>query len=663
VIAASLFLVALVARGFARPVSRMADAVTALLAGRATEVPGAERTDELGVLARSLAGIHDAAVANTRIARALTDSSEMVMILDADLEVVFANAAMEEGFRPLWPHLANAPAGARSLVGLEAGQILSDVSVFLQPDRRGAALIEIGDRNFGLSITEMRDDGGQLIGRAVTWRDRGDVINSETEVSEVLDAAVEGDFSRRLDAQTRDRFALHVAKSVNRLNEAAGAFFADLEGMVEALAAGRLDRRMDEAHAGRFGRAAANLNGAAARLADTVADIARAAGGMGEAADAIAGEAGDLSSRTEAQASSLEQTAATMEQMAASVKGTADNAASAEALARDAAARSESGRKVMSDAVTAMSRIEESSEQISDIISVIDSIAFQTNLLALNAAVEAARAGEAGKGFAVVAAEVRTLAQRSSQAAKDIAELIQTSSGHVGEGVRLVQSTGSALEEVAEGIERTARTIADISGSVAEQSSGVQETSHALSHMDEGTQRNASMAEQSAASARRLQNEARWLIERVGFFQTGAAVTARAGATAAEAGGQAARPAPPPASKSAAPPASASRRSPKAAESAAAGAPMASRPAGAGRASTSAPDKRRAVGGAKPGSDAAARRESPRRDGSPAGGGGGKARPVNRRSAGAGGSGGPAAAAAAPTRGDAGPDDQDWSEF
>ncbi|SFI11782.1 methyl-accepting chemotaxis protein [Albimonas pacifica] len=525
----------LVARSFATPVQRMTEAVGELLAGRAAEVPGDRRADELGDLACALSEIHHASVASRRIATALTASSEMVMILDTEQRVVFANAAMEEGFREIRGAMPGVPPGARSIVGLEARMLNQDASVFLSTDRRGAPLLRFGDRLYGLVVVEMRDDADELIGRAITWRDRSTALTVEQQVNDVLEAVAMGDFTKKLDEDAEDRFARLVARSINKMGDLSGGFFAELEKMVEALASGRLVHRMTETHDGRFGEAAANLNRAVERLAETISDIARSADGMRETADTISTDASDLSSRTESQASSLEQTAATMEEMAANVKTTADNADSAETLARDAAARAEAGRGVMSNAVSAMGRIEESSAKISDIISVIDSIAFQTNLLALNAAVEAARAGEAGKGFAVVAAEVRTLAQRSSQAAKDISALIEASSSHVGEGVRLVQSTGDALEEIAEGIARTAATIEDISSAVREQSSGVQETSQAVSHMDDATQRNSAMAEQSAAAARRLQNEARWLIERVGFFETGVKQSARAAATGAAA--------------------------------------------------------------------------------------------------------------------------------
>jgi len=649
----------LVARSFAAPVQRMTEAVGQLLAGRAVEVPGERRADELGDLARALSEIHHASVASRRIATALSASSEMVMILDTDQRVVFANAAMEEGFREIRRFMPGVPSGAGSMVGLEARMLHSDPSVFVATDRRGAPLLPYGDKRFGLVVVEMRDDAGALIGRAVTWRDRSTAMAIEEQVNEVLEAVAKGDFTKKLDEDSQDRFARLVARSINKMGALSGGFFSELEKMVEALASGRLAHRMTETHDGRFGEAAGNLNRAVARLAETIADIAKSADGMRETADAISRDASDLSSRTESQASSLEQTAATMEEMAANVKTTSDNADSAETLARDAASRAEAGRGVMSNAVSAMGRIEESSAKISDIISVIDSIAFQTNLLALNAAVEAARAGEAGKGFAVVAAEVRTLAQRSSQAAKDISALIEASSSHVGEGVRLVQSTGDALEEIAEGIARTAATIEDISSAVREQSSGVQETSQAVSHMDDATQRNSAMAEESAAAARRLQNEARWLIERVGFFETGVKqgtralasdAAAAAPARVASGGGAATASRPVSAPGASRPPASASpARAPAGRTAPAAPKPAAARPAVA-KPAVAKPAAPKPSSAAPAAAKPAAARPAPAPTPAPA-------RPAAARPE------PKPAARPAPAPAPAVDDDQDWSEF
>ncbi|MFZ5691725.1 MAG: methyl-accepting chemotaxis protein [Pseudomonadota bacterium] len=229
----------------------------------------------------------------------------------------------------------------------------------------------------------------------------------------------------------------------------------------------------------------------------------------------------DLSQRTEEQAASLEQTSASMEQIAATVKKNAENARYANDLTRGTRDVADRGGEVVSEAVSAMARIEESSRKIADIISVIDEIARQTNLLALNAAVEAARAGEAGRGFAVVASEVRSLAQRSSQAAKDIKDLITNSSGQVQDGVQLVNRAGDSLKEILESIKQVADIVADIATASNEQSTGIEQVNKALTQMDEVTQQNSAMVEENAAAARTLEQQASAMDEKIGAYKLG----------------------------------------------------------------------------------------------------------------------------------------------
>ncbi|WP_293853934.1 methyl-accepting chemotaxis protein [uncultured Alsobacter sp.] len=231
----------------------------------------------------------------------------------------------------------------------------------------------------------------------------------------------------------------------------------------------------------------------------------------------------DLAGRTEQQASALEETAATTEQLAASVKSSAQSSRQAVAYAEEARDVAEEGGRIVGQAVEAMTRIEQASAKITEITSVIDEIAFQTNLLALNAAVEAARAGDAGKGFAVVAAEVRTLAQRSSEAAKDIGGLISTSTVEVGQGVKLVREAGATLERIVGASAKVAGTVNEISTASAEQANGIDEMSQAVAHMDEMTQQNAALAEQSSASAMSLSQQIAALKSIVGEFRTGSA--------------------------------------------------------------------------------------------------------------------------------------------
>ncbi len=227
----------------------------------------------------------------------------------------------------------------------------------------------------------------------------------------------------------------------------------------------------------------------------------------------------DLSQRTEEQAASLEETSASMEEIASTVKNNAENARKASDSAANTQKVADRGGAVVAQAVQAMAKIEESSRKISDIIGVIDEIARQTNLLALNAAVEAARAGEAGRGFAVVASEVRSLAQRSSQAAKDIKDLITNSNSQVIDGVELVNRAGASLGEIVDSIKNVAYIISDIASASNEQSTGIEQINKALTQMDEVTQQNSALVEENAATAKALEDQAKSMSEQVDFFR------------------------------------------------------------------------------------------------------------------------------------------------
>jgi methyl-accepting chemotaxis protein len=273
-------------------------------------------------------------------------------------------------------------------------------------------------------------------------------------------------------------------------------------------------RRKDE-----VGEISAAFNATIAQLSEMIRAIAGAAREVSNATQEISTSTTDLSQRTEEQAASLEETSASMEEISSIVRKNAENAHHADRSAGTTRTVADRGGKVIAEAVDAMARIEQSSHRISDIIGVIDEIARQTNLLALNAAVEAARAGEAGRGFAVVATEVRSLAQRSSQAAKDIKELITASSGQVKDGVGLVNKAGAALTEIVDSIKTVAAVVSDIAAASAEQSSGIEEVNKALAQMDEVTQQNSALVEENAATAKMLEELAASMNERVSFFR------------------------------------------------------------------------------------------------------------------------------------------------
>ncbi len=290
--------------------------------------------------------------------------------------------------------------------------------------------------------------------------------------------------------------------------------------VVEAAMNNDLTRRI--ATDGIVGDTLALCNGVNALMAsysEVVASVTVTASDVKNSSSEISAATGDLARRTEQQAASLEETAATTEELAASVKATSQAAVDAAAIAAEAMRTAENGGAIVGEAVEAMSRIETSSSRISDIVRVIDDIAFQTNLLALNAAVEAARAGEAGKGFAVVASEVRTLAQRSGGAAKDIFALISKSHAEVGQGVKLVREAGEVLTAILASSRKVANTISDISTATSEQAQGIDEVSRTVANLDSITQANAAMVEESAASAHGLSEKAGSLHQVVAAFR------------------------------------------------------------------------------------------------------------------------------------------------
>ena len=342
-------------------------------------------------------------------------------------------------------------------------------------------------------------------------------------VGGIVQAAAAGDFSKRVALEGKTGMVLNVGTLINTLCDNVAAALHDIVQMLSSLADGDLDQRITTDYRGDFAALKDNANRAAERVGTTIAEIKKAAREVTNASAEISTSTMDLSQRTEEQAASLEETSATMEQISATVKKNADNAQQANQSTGRASDVADRGGDVVSKAVAAMAQIEASSGKIADIIGVIDEIARQTNLLALNAAVEAARAGDAGRGFAVVASEVRTLAQRSSQAAKDIKDLITNSNGKVREGVDLVNKAGSALGEIVAAIKDVAGLVAGIAGASSEQARGVEQINKALAQMDEATQQNSALVEQNAATAKALESQAKAMDDRVAFFKVAAA--------------------------------------------------------------------------------------------------------------------------------------------
>ncbi|WP_281178607.1 methyl-accepting chemotaxis protein [Azospirillum thiophilum] len=507
------------------PVSGIRRVMADLTAGKlSVAVPHTGQRDELGDMARAVAAFKDEAVEAVRSRIALERVSANIMMADTDGRILYANDSIMTMFRHAEADLRTAlpDFDSRTLVGRNFDVFHRDpghqrrLLTDLTQTHRGWA--RAGGRSFQVIANPVVSRHGEKLGTVIEWRDMTEELAIEAEIGAMVENAVRGDFSRRIALDGKTGFFRLVSEGINRLSANIAGVTEELATMLEALSRGDLTRRIDKDYEGVFQRLKDDFNRTVESLSEIVRRIDHATGSIAVASREVAAGSMDLSERTEQQASSLEETAASMEQLAATVRSNADNAQQVNGFATEARTAAARGGEVATNAVEAMRRIEQSSQKISDIIGVIDEIAFQTNLLALNAAVEAARAGDAGRGFAVVAQEVRQLAQRSAQASKEIKALILDSGGQVREGVGLVRSAGSALTEIVSGIGRVANLVSEIARATSEQASGLDEVNIAIAQMDEMTQKNAALVEESTAAARSLEDQADQLRQQMTFF-------------------------------------------------------------------------------------------------------------------------------------------------
>lgn len=461
----------------------------------------------------------------SRILGALETTTTNVMIADVDRKIIYMNKSVENmlrvaeaDIRSVLPHFS-----VDKIVG-------SNMDIFHKNPMHQMKLLEnlttsytsnivVGKRHFRLVANPIFTKAGVRIGSVVEWLDRTGEVAVESEVSAIVSAAAAGNFSERISIEGKDGFFLKLAEGLNSLVTTADKGLNDVARVLGAIAKGDLTERIHDDYSGTFGDLKNYCNETTESLTKMLSDIRSAADMIFTASSEIAQGNADLSSRTEQQAANLEETASSMEELTSTVKLNADNAKQANVLAEQASTVAVDGGALIQQVVTTMNAINESARKISDIIGVIDGIAFQTNILALNAAVEAARAGDQGRGFAVVASEVRTLAQRSANAAKDIKALISDSVQKIDSGNSLVGKSGDTMKEIVNAIKRVNDIMAEIAAASAEQSTGIEEVSTAVSQMDEMTQQNAALVEQAAAAAESLQSQADQLNRNVGQFR------------------------------------------------------------------------------------------------------------------------------------------------
>ena len=486
-----------------------------------TVVEWVDATDELARLAEEKRVSDE----NTRVRLALDACSANTMIADTNFDVIYTNEAVGEMLRIAESDIR------KDLPNFSANLVMgSSIDVFHKnPDHQRQMLaalndtyrtqIVVGGRTFSLIASPINNADGERLGTVVEWNDRTEEVSVEKEVDNIIESAGKGDLSQRATTDNKTGFFKELSMGLNRLMSISENVINDTARVLDAMAHGRLDERIDADYEGIFGKLKQDANATGDRLGDVIGQIRDSANTVSTGSGEIAQGNTDLSQRTEEQASSLEETASSMEEMTSSVRQTSENAVHANELAGNAQSQAQKGGEVVGRAVGAMEEINTSSKKIADIIGVIDEIAFQTNLLALNAAVEAARAGEQGKGFAVVAGEVRNLAQRSAGAAKEIKDLIRDSVEKVDNGTSLVNESGKTLAEIVEAVERVTTMIKEISSASEEQASGIEQVNKAISQMDEMTQQNAALVEEASAASETMQEQAKNMLDLVGFFQ------------------------------------------------------------------------------------------------------------------------------------------------
>ncbi|PKV11802.1 methyl-accepting chemotaxis protein [Xanthomonas prunicola] len=488
----------LITRSLTRPLSRATQAAEAIAEGRLDNAVHSDASDETGRLLHAMDKMQ----------------SQVRNLITAQLDMAKRHDAGQVSFRM---DVGAFPGDYGRMAGDTNALVDSHIQVT-------ARLAQIMGR---YAIGDLSDDMDTLPGEQAKLTEtmaqvKRNLAAMNQQIKQLAQAAAAGDFSARGDAaQFQYDFRIMV-DSLNQLMATADGSLQALSGMLQAIAAGDLTARMDGEFQGVFAQMRDDANATVTQLAGIVGHIQTSAVSINSAASEIAAGNNDLSQRTEQQAANLEETAASMEELTSTVKQNAEGARQANQLAIGAASVASQGGEVVGKVVDTMAGIQASSKKIADIISVIDGIAFQTNILALNAAVEAARAGDQGRGFAVVASEVRTLAQRSSAAAKEIKDLIGDSVQRVTDGSQLVDEAGRTMAEIVSSVQRVTDIMGEISAASQEQSAGIEQVNLTVTQMDEATQQNAALVEEATAAARAMEEQAQQLTEAVAVFKVDA---------------------------------------------------------------------------------------------------------------------------------------------
>ncbi|MGZ8180510.1 MAG: methyl-accepting chemotaxis protein [Methylobacter sp.] len=476
-------------------------------------------------LSLDLAQARDDAAKAMRINQALDNVQSGVMVTNTDLEIIYINDSVERMFKTAEQDIR------QQLPNFDAGKLLgSNIDSFHKEPAQQRRLLEnlkeayssellIAGQHMHVIASPVISDEGERIGFVAEWQNRTHEVLIEQEIGQLVQGIKAGELGSRISMGDKQGFAKTLSSGINELTDVIESAFNDINEAMENMSQGDLTSSITNDYQGVYAECKNNINGTMAKLSDFIIQIRDAADFIDSSSQEMASGNNNLSHRAEQQAANLEETAASMEQLASTVKNNAQNTVYANEVVNAASELAQKGGDVVSSAITAMQEINDSSNRIAEIIGVIDEIAFQTNLLALNASVEAARAGEQGRGFSVVATEVRNLAQRSANAAKQSNDMIQNSLQKVRAGTAFVNETGTALTEIVNSVAQVGEIVSQIAGASAEQTAGIDQVNQAVAQMDDITQQNAALAGQAAAGSIAMREQSTNMTQLLSFFR------------------------------------------------------------------------------------------------------------------------------------------------
>ena len=476
-------------------------------------------------LSLDLAQAREEASIAMRINQALDNVQSGVMVANTDLEIIYINDSVERMFKAAEHDIRS------QLPNFSADKLMgASLDSFHKEPAHQRRLLEslkeaygselvIAGQHMHVIASPVINNEGEHIGFVAEWQNRTQEVKIEQEIGQLVQDVKAGDLSTRINMGDKQGFAETLSSGINELTDVIESVFNDINRVMESMAEGDLTRSITNDYQGVYAECKNNINGTLTNLSNFIIQIRDAADFIDSSSQEMASGNNNLSSRAEQQAASLEQTAASMQQLASTVRNNAENTQQANQVVNAASQLAQKGGEIVNSAIIAMQDINDSSNEIAEIISVIDEIAFQTNLLALNASVEAARAGEQGRGFSVVATEVRNLAQRSAVAAKQSSDLIQNSVQKVRAGTAFVNETGNALSEIVTSVAQVGEIVAQIAAASAEQTAGIDQVNQAVTQMDDITQQNAALAEQAAAGSIAMSEQSTNMTHLLGFFK------------------------------------------------------------------------------------------------------------------------------------------------